>query len=294
MVKSQLKSSAQTQVKAAVGSKVGETKVTFCGKTYDLKTTEVVCISQGVKDADLQVLAQFKNLRTLRLANIDTPDSEDSDLETKYNYINGTGLAYLARSETLTELDLSDASVRDMKHIGRLKGLQRLNLGTSDLGASQSLEHLRGLKALKVLNLRGRTPTSAGIDVLLSLKSLRSLILSAGSRVQVIRFGRRRGMAIDQSVGGATNGVLKRLARFRSLESLDLTGTKVTDWGLKYLARLKRLQNLDLTGTKVTDAGLKRLAKLKELQKLDLTWTKVTDQGVENLKKAMPGLEVYH
>ena len=47
----------------------------------------------------------------------------------------------------------------------------------------------------------------------------------------------------------------------------------MTDAGLKELAGLKSLQTLNLSNTKVTDAGLKELAGLKSLQALDLNDT---------------------
>src|SRR5262245_55675994 len=71
---------------------------------------------------------------------------------------------------------------------------------------------------------------------------------------------------------------LKELAGLKSLQSLNLAGTKVTDAGLKELSALKNLQSLSLGGCpNVTDAGLKELASLKSLQALDLSATKVKE-----------------
>jgi len=84
-----------------------------------------------------------------------------------------------------------------------------------------------------------------------------------------------------------TNAGLKEL---KGLQSLNLIGTKVTDAGLKELKEIKRLQNLDLTGTKVTDAGLKELKELKGLEVLRLRATPVTDAGVKELQTALPKL----
>ena len=60
-----------------------------------------------------------------------------------------------------------------------------------------------------------------------------------------------------------TGAGLKELAELKSLHTLYLGGTQVTDAGLKELAGLKSLHTLDHRGTKVTDAGLKELAGLK-------------------------------
>ena len=85
---------------------------------------------------------------------------------------------------------------------------------------------------------------------------------------------------------------------FKSLASLYLGGTKVTDADLKELARpdsgLNALVELDLPDTKVTDAGLKELARpvngLKALTSLRLYKTEVTDAGVRELARPDSGL----
>ena len=61
---------------------------------------------------------------------------------------------------------------------------------------------------------------------------------------------------------------------------------------MKELADLQHLQTLHLTGTKVTDAGLARLAGLKHLQLVFVSGTKVTDAGVASLKLALPRCEI--
>ena len=58
--------------------------------------------------------------------------------------------------------------------------------------------------------------------------------------------------------------------------------------GLKELAGLKSLQTLNLIGTPVTDEGLKELAGLMSLQTLYLGGTQVTGVGVAELRKALP------
>jgi hypothetical protein len=68
--------------------------------------------------------------------------------------------------------------------------------------------------------------------------------------------------------------------------------SQVTDAGLKQLKELKSLQALDLSGTKVTDAGLKELKELENLQTLDLSGTKFTDAGVKEIQAARPGLRI--
>jgi internalin A len=57
---------------------------------------------------------------------------------------------------------------------------------------------------------------------------------------------------------------------------------------VKELASLKSIGSLELSFTKVTDAGAKKLAAFKHLYWLDLTQTKVTDAGIKELREALP------
>ncbi len=70
----------------------------------------------------------------------------------------------------------------------------------------------------------------------------------------------------------------------RSVKSVDLAGSRVTDAGLEHLIKgLTHLQSLSLMDTQVTDAGLVHLKGLTKLRSLFL-WTNVTDAGLVHLK----------
>ena len=69
-----------------------------------------------------------------------------------------------------------------------------------------------------------------------------------------------------------------------SLETLDLSETKVTDRGLAYLSTLIHLEKLFLDETKVTDAGLQYLKPLVNLDVLALNGTSITGRGLASLK----------
>jgi hypothetical protein len=53
---------------------------------------------------------------------------------------------------------------------------------------------------------------------------------------------------------------------------------------MKDLKEIKSLQVLELSGTKITDVGLKELKELKGLESLGVRETMVTDAGVAELK----------
>lgn len=71
---------------------------------------------------------------------------------------------------------------------------------------------------------------------------------------------------------------------FRSIVSIDLRGTNVTDDDLKVIAALPDVVTLELSNTKVTDVGLERLERARQLEYLDLSNTPITNAGLVHLK----------
>jgi hypothetical protein len=67
------------------------------------------------------------------------------------------------------------------------------------------------------------------------------------------------------------------------LESLNLTGTLVTDAGMAHLLALAGLSSLSLSGTAITDASLEVLAHVTTLVELELIDTAVTDAGMAGM-----------
>ena len=83
-----------------------------------------------------------------------------------------------------------------------------------------------------------------------------------------------------------TSDQLKYLAGLTKMASLVLSGTSVTDEGLAHLRPLVGIESLHLKDTAVSDAGLDHLAALTNLKVLDLSKTKVTDAGLKKLAAA--------
>jgi hypothetical protein len=78
----------------------------------------------------------------------------------------------------------------------------------------------------------------------------------------------------------------------KSLTSLNLDYTGVTDTGLAHLATLENLSELRMDGGAVTDASVLHLAGLRKLRVLNLYHTLVTEKGLETLKTALPGCHI--
>ncbi len=87
----------------------------------------------------------------------------------------------------------------------------------------------------------------------------------------------------------ATDADLGELCELRSLERLDLDGSKVTDAGLRTLSNLRGLKLLSLAETAITDQGLRHLESMSQLRFLELDGCpQITDAGVARLQKALP------
>jgi len=77
---------------------------------------------------------------------------------------------------------------------------------------------------------------------------------------------------------------LEHVRALRSCSDLDLSRSRITDYGLKHIEGLSGVLDLYLGGTKITDAGLKHLQGFSDLQTLALGGTRVTDAGLAYLR----------
>ncbi len=89
---------------------------------------------------------------------------------------------------------------------------------------------------------------------------------------------------LDLSGTHVSNAGLASLEGLAQLAFLNLDQTKITDAGLEHLKGLTNLQELSLGNTRVTDAGLAHLEKLSKLQLLVLDQTPITNAGLAHLK----------
>src|SRR5262245_11442370 len=76
---------------------------------------------------------------------------------------------------------------------------------------------------------------------------------------------------------------LQPLAALKSLKSLTLGLTRITDHGVKELVTLSTLRTLHLAGCAVGDESLNHLSKLDSLEVINLGFTQVTDAGLMHL-----------
>jgi len=145
--------------------------------------------------------------------------------------------------ETSTEV-LSDANAPFpaeiqswAKELGGDYSEPSLDLRLSSI-TDDGLEHIKGLTALRRLNLESTKITDGGLEQLKGMHFLTWLNLCSTE---------------------ITDAGLVNVGRLSDMQELDLSITKITDEGLQHLHGLTELNDLWLMNTDVTDAGVATL-----------------------------------
>jgi internalin A len=170
-------------------------------------------------------LSQFPELTRLNLA-IRDDHSERGDL----------GLASLRTLPKLQDLSMYFPSYPKslLDHIGKLKGLRKLNLlGLPDVPTGD-YSHLSELTRLEWLWLHGETVDDSVLAHLSGLKELKFLSLGYSK---------------------ITDAGLAHLSGLTELESLRLDNTAISDEGLVHLVPLKKCKALSIANTRITIDG---------------------------------------
>lgn len=86
--------------------------------------------------------------------------------------------------------------------------------------------------------------------------------------------------------------VAKLVAVQQAVETINLSGTQVSDLTIETLTGENELRRLWIGETMITDKAIASLSKLKRLEFVDLSDTSVTRRGVELLHSALPECEI--
>ncbi len=210
---------------------------------------------EGVTDAAMTHLARMKSLKEIwiQLSPItDTGLARLSDLENlEYlllgvTRVSGEGLRHLQKLPKFNHLSIVFGEPGDdflgeqptLKHVGGLKALTSLNLGTTRLPCSE-LKYLETLDGLETLTI-GAMPVDDDAAVYLgSLAALRRLRLS-------------------RSI--LTDAGLAQLSILRNLTSLTVSG-RFTRQGLESLKRLNALTQVELSSPNISRDDVQDLAE---------------------------------
>jgi hypothetical protein len=158
----------------------------------------------GITDDGLAHLRDFTGLKHLSLRKIP---------------ILGTGLVHVADKRKLAYLRLSETGVGDeaMEHVKRLTSLTRLELRQTRVG-DEGLKILEGLANVEYLDVAATRTTDAGLAHLAALGKLRYLDLGSNS--------------------GVTDAAVDPLGKLKTLKTLIVAQTGLTDDGVKRLSSL--------------------------------------------------------
>jgi len=135
----------------------------------------------------------------------------------------------------------------------------------------------------------GRVVMADGRPGLAQTVDLSDLTLTRQDRTAIRDAGSIETLVLSRT--GVSDADLGYLARLSALENLALDGNPITDEGLGHLTGLP-LVSLDLSSTKVTDFGMSRLGQVSTLRVLFLTNTSVTSVGVDSLRRRLPEVTV--
>lgn len=83
------------------------------------------------------------------------------------------------------------------------------------------------------------------------------------------------------------------IGKLSEMQSMDMTGSTLTDETLAQLKGLQKLRSFSFCNTQVTDEGLMQLDKLSSLQWVWVTKRAITQDGVDKLKAARPDMNIY-
>lgn len=184
---------------------------------------------------------------------------------------------------------------RTVGALARLRKLYLLRLNGQQI-SDASGEHLATLKELHHLELRDTPVGNAGVKRLSALARLTTLMLD---RTQVGDEGvlalAELGNLQNLSLGGAaiTDRALEAFAGGplgKSIRSLQLEYTEISDAGLTSLEGASELQSLNVSYTRISDAGLIHLGGMKSLVSFSANGTAVSRDGTLALKQRLRNL----
>ena len=103
--------------------------------------------------------------------------------------------------------------------------------------------------------------------------------------------------SVSWGAGGKTVGDAELIAAAPDLKrirvrALHLATMPVTDRAMPYIAQMTSLETLDLSGTRVTREGLREVARLPRLKYLWVSLRAYSPEAIESLAKALPGTKI--
>ncbi|MGI9496770.1 MAG: leucine-rich repeat domain-containing protein [Mariniblastus sp.] len=228
------------------------------------------------------------NLPEAEITDIE-PLSKLSDLELVRILPNKiTTLLPLSKSNTLKRLEISDNPVSDLSPIALNKGLRIFQLNGTDVENIDCFSDFQELVKVDLMNtkIKDLTPIKdlSNIEKLQVTNAVLLNLLPLENLTNLKRLSLAGCSLADNEEFSTALGSISNL----KIESLDLSGTKLTD--LSELSKLTKLETLKLDNSTATD--ITPLAKLSSLKSLTTWDSNISDEAVAQLKAQNPSLLV--
>lgn len=302
------------------------------GRLHDLQA--LVLQSTACTGATIAKVSDIKSLRRLNVSKTRADDQSLKAIGTLVNLthldiskarITDKGLSALPGLKRLRRLAVSNNDIGDpgVKYIAMLPDLRQLDCYNDHMSVSSSaVAALRACHALRVLDFsRVSLKDDAVAALVTACPKLTNLILSDVKTLSDKGFQNLGRLTAVQylvvSNTHAGDGTAQALSKSRTLTSLDMQHTDLTDKGVGYLATLPHLsalvisdnqkltdesakalskgtpvRSLSFDSTPITDASVPFLSKIKTLTGLVVLETKISPKGFADLKKALPGCAI--
>jgi internalin A len=193
----------------------------------------------------------------------------------------------------LVSLGFQDTHVGGTEALSALTKLQDLDVFRSHFNDT-GLQAIAGASGIKTLKLRDCRVTPAGLKTLGGFANLERLDLSeskADDSTLAAISALPKLVDLDLWASRVSDDGLQNLVKL-PLKNLVLDDIyDVTDFGMVHVGQIKSLETLSLVKTGVTDEGLRDLEGLENLRVLQLDNTTVSKKAVEALRQKLPKLE---
>jgi hypothetical protein len=266
----------------------GSLKEKGCKVTAAKGVVTAVSVADGKKltDADFAALGRLAHLKSLDVNNGLTDDrlallaglAELESLQTNLAQVTDDGLKPLAKLRSLRTLKFyhpgPSFSGKGLAHLADLPHLQSLTVAGSLAFNDDGMAAVARLKTLQEFRTWHAGATNEGVKKLKDLPNLKSLNL--GQRLTY------------KPPACPTDETIDILADLKTLETLQLSETRLNFASLQRLKQLPMLKKLTLEGVDLSKADLERLKK--ELPTAAITWTEPNETYKKRIR-ALLGTE---
>jgi len=155
------------------------------------------------------------------------------------------------------------------------------------------------LQNVEYLHINQGSVSDCSMPMISSLSSLRELVIDDNDSITDLGFkylaGLRKLEKLSLWGSNAGDPVLPDLLALPLLTELDLSWTRISDFGLSGLHQTSCVKKLRLGGIPLTDRGLGGIQSLKSLSSLTVEkkMSRITDLGIAEFRSCLPDCEIH-